>query len=105
MKLNNQNNHFTDPKSGAAIQIKVNAGSAETRIRNISPDGMISIDVKSQNAGNAAGNRQLVDYLAEVLKVSHKQIEIVAGDQGDKKLVCLLNIPVEEVNGLLSSLI
>jgi len=105
MKLSNKTKHFSNPKSGAAIQIKVTAGAKETRIRKISSDGLISIDIKSNQAGNSAGNQQLIDYLAAVLKVSPKQVEIVAGDQGEKKLVCLLNVPVDEVNGLLSSLV
>jgi len=102
MKREQDEKQFSNPMGGAALQIHVNLGAEKNCIRKISANGLISIDLENRQAGNTSVNKLLVDYLSKVLNVSQKQIEIIDGDNGDKKLICLLDIPVEVVNKRLS---
>lgn len=102
MKQKHNEKHFSNPMGGAAIQIHVNPDAKKNCIRNISETGLISVDLEKGKDGNGSINTLLVNYLSKELKVSPKQIEIIDGDNGDKKLICLLDIPVEIINKRLS---
>lgn len=102
MEREQDEKQFSNPMGGAALQIHVNYGAEKNCVRDISANGLISIDLKNQQADNTSMNTLLVDYLSKVLNVSRKQIEIIAGDSENKKLICLLDIPVEVVNKRLS---
>ena len=102
MKREQDEKQFSNPKGGAALQIQVNYGAEKNCVRDISANGLISIDLENQKADDTSMNTFLVDYLSKVLNVSRKQIEIIAGDSNNKKLICLLDIPVEVINKRLS---
>lgn len=93
---------FSNPIGGAALQVYVNSGAKENCIRKISANGLISIDLENKQTGRYSVNTLLVDYLSKVLNISTKQIEIIAGDNENKKLICILDIPIEVVNQRLS---
>ena len=102
MKEEQAQKQFSNPVGGAALQIQVKVGAEKNSIRKISASGLILIDLEKEKAGNTPKNKLLVDYLSKVLKISPGQIEIVAEDDENKKLVCLSDIPVELVNKRLS---
>ena len=85
-----------DGKMGAAITVRVTPRSKRNEISEIMKDGMIKIHLTS-NADEAQTNQELIKYLAEVLQVAPKNIEIVAGTSGQDKLITILTLDTEMV--------
>lgn len=87
---------FTDASRGAAITVRVVPKANRSEIVGLEEDGTIKIRLVSPPV-ESEGNEELVSFLAEFLDVPVQDIEIVAGLQGRKKLVSLLNISADEV--------
>ncbi|MBN2046212.1 MAG: DUF167 domain-containing protein [Anaerolineaceae bacterium] len=88
---------FTNPAQGAALQVHVIANRGQTKIASISKDGTITVELASHTAAGD-GNRVLQALFSEVLGVPDATIEIVAGENGDDKLVCFFDLPVDDLN-------
>jgi uncharacterized protein (TIGR00251 family) len=85
-----------DGKMGAAITVRVVPRSSRNEISEILKDGMIKIHLTSR-ADDKQTNQELIKYLAEVLQVAAKDIEIVAGTTGHDKLITILSLDTEMV--------
>jgi uncharacterized protein len=83
-------------KMGAAITVRVVPQSHRNEIKEIMKDGTVKIHLTSP-ADEAQTNQTLIAYLAEVLLVAAKNIEIVAGFSGKDKLVTILSIDSDMV--------
>ena len=80
-----------DGKMGAAITVRVTPRSKRNKIAEILKDGTINIHLTSRT-DEAQTNQDLIGYLAEVLQVSPKEIEIIAGTSGKDKLITILTL-------------
>ncbi len=85
-----------DGKMGAAITVRVTPRSKRNAISEILKDGTIKIQLTSP-ADETQTNQDLIDYLAKVLQVAPKNIEIVAGIAGHDKLVTILSLDSDMV--------
>jgi uncharacterized protein (TIGR00251 family) len=78
-------------KMGAAITVKVIPQSGRNEISEILKDGTIKVLLASK-ADESQANQDLIKYLAEVLQVAQKDLEIVAGVSGQDKLITILTL-------------
>ena len=85
-----------DGKMGAAITVRVTPHSSRNAISEVLKDGTIQIQLTSP-ADETQTNRELIDYLAKILQVAPKNIEIVAGMAGHDKLITILSLDTEMV--------
>ncbi len=92
---------ITDARSGAAFTVRVVTRAANTEFAGIQEDGMLKIRLKATPAGSAAANEELISFLAEQLKVSANQIEIVAGANGREKVIAVEGISTPELESRL----
>jgi uncharacterized protein YggU (UPF0235/DUF167 family) len=83
-------------KMGAAITVKVVPQSSRNEISEILKDGTIKVLLASQ-ADESQTNQDLINYLAEVLQVAQKDLEIVGGFSGQDKLITILSLNPEMV--------
>jgi uncharacterized protein len=90
------NHHFREGKFGAAITVRVVARSSRNEIAEILPDGTIKIRLTSIPEEKEL-NRALLEFLAKILGVSVKQMEVVAGFNGRDKLVTIIGIDTDTV--------
>ena len=86
---------ITEAHSGAAFTVRVVTRASNVEIAGIQDDGTLKVRLTESHTDGAA-DRQLVDFLAEKLKVNASQIEIVAGENSREKLVSVEGVtPVD----------
>jgi uncharacterized protein (TIGR00251 family) len=86
-----------DGKRGSALALRVTPRANRNEIVGMLNDGTIKVHIAAPPVDEAA-NKELVDFLAEVLGVPKSRVEIVAGMTGRDKLVSVLDMDVETVH-------
>jgi uncharacterized protein (TIGR00251 family) len=66
-------------------------------------DGTVKIRVAAPPADGAA-NKALIGFLAEALGIPRNQVDIVAGETSERKLISLVGVAPEEVEATLRRL-
>ena len=89
--------HLHDGKKGSALAIRLITRARKNEIVEILNDGTVKIRLKTAPGGNNA-NQALIGFLAQVLKVPEKNIEVVAGEVGSDKLVSVLDLDAGAVH-------
>lgn len=95
---------FTNAKRGAAIAVKVMPRARKTEVAGVMEDGTIKIRVAAPPVDGAA-NKALVVFLATALNVSSSQIDIVAGETSERKLISVVGISPQEVDAAFQRLV
>ncbi|HEY70137.1 MAG TPA: YggU family protein [Anaerolineae bacterium] len=85
-----------DGKTGAALSVRVTPRARKTEVAGIRDDGTLKVRVTSPPVEGKA-NAALVKFLAEILGVRKRSVEIVAGHRGLDKLISILDMTAEEV--------
>lgn len=86
-----------DGKRGSALALRITPRASHNEIVGMLNDGTIKVHIAAPPVDDAA-NKELVEYLAEVLGVPKSRVEIVAGATGRDKLVSVLDMDVETVH-------
>lgn len=77
-------------KSGAAITVLLSLRASKNEVKEILKDGTVKIELTA--LGESKANEALVDFLSEILGVTTKSIEILAGETGKDKLVTIIGL-------------
>ena len=91
---------ITDAAGGAAFTVKIVPKASKTEIVGIQEDGTIKIRLMSPPVGGQA-NQELVNFLADFFDCDPSDIDIVAGQDGRKKLISVMNVAATRVNDLI----
>ncbi len=83
-----------DGKKGAALAIRVTPRATKNQIAEVSSDGTIKIRLVGASDDNAG----LVAFLAEVLGIDASRFDVVAGGNGNDKLVSVLDMDADTVH-------
>jgi uncharacterized protein (TIGR00251 family) len=94
---------FSDARRGAAITVKVTPRAKKTAVAGVMDDGTIKIKVAAPPVDGAA-NEVLIKFLAETLGLPKSQVDIVAGETSERKLISLVGISPEKVDQILRGL-
>jgi uncharacterized protein (TIGR00251 family) len=94
------NPNFKDGKAGAAISVRVNTRAPRTEFAGIMEDGTIKIKLTSPPIDGKA-NEELVKFLAAVMQIPKKNVEIISGHASKNKLVVLFGVDSDRVNQLI----
>ena len=94
---------FTNAKRGAAIAVKVMPRARKTEVAGVMDDGTIKIRIAAPPVDGAA-NKALVAFLAKALNVPGSQIDIIAGETSERKLISVVGISPEEVDAVFQRL-
>ncbi len=78
--------HLHNGASGAAITVHIDHSDTRTAITRVD-EGIIHICLAGSHT-----NQDLLAFLAGVLQVPARQLEIVGGEGGDDKLITVLNL-------------
>jgi uncharacterized protein (TIGR00251 family) len=95
---------FSDARRGAAITVKVSPRAKKTAVAGVMDDGTIKIKIAAPPVDGAA-NKALIEFLAETLGLPKQQVDIVAGETSERKLVSLVGISPEQVDAILRGLL
>jgi uncharacterized protein (TIGR00251 family) len=95
---------FSDARRGAAITVKVTPRAKKTAVAGVMDDGTIKIKIAAPPVDGAA-NKALIEFLAEALGLPRSQVDIVAGESSERKLVSLVGISPETVDSVLRGML
>jgi uncharacterized protein len=95
---------FSDARQGAAITVKVQPRARKTEVAGLMADGTIKIKVAAPPAAGAA-NKALIDFLAQILRLPKNQIDIIAGETSEHKLISLVGISPKAVDAVFQRLL
>ncbi len=87
-----------DGERGAALTIRVTPRARKTEIAGVLDDGTLRIRIAAPPVEGKA-NKALVNFLAKVIGVRKNKVEIVAGEKGLDKIISVVDMPAEEVEG------
>ncbi len=88
--------HLHDGKTGAAIAVRITPRSSRDEISEILDNGTVKIRLTAPPSDDKT-NQALIAFLAKVLDVKPSQLEIVAGNAGNDKLVTIMDVDKEFV--------
>lgn len=94
---------FTDAQRGAAITVKVTPRAKKTAVAGVMDDGTLKIKIAAPPVDGAA-NKALIEFLAETLGLPKNQVDIVAGETSERKLISLVGISPGKVDTILRGL-
>lgn len=86
-----------DGKRGSALALRVTPRASRNKIVGVLNDGTIKVHIAAAPVEEAA-NKELIEFIADVLGVPKSRVEIVAGATGRDKLVSVLDMDVETVH-------
>jgi uncharacterized protein len=96
--------NFSDARRGAAITVKVIPRAKKTGVAGVMDDGTIKIRIAAPPVEGAT-NRALIEFLAEALGLPRSQVDIVAGETSERKLISLTGISPESVDNVLRGML
>lgn len=88
---------FQNAQSGAAITVRVLPRAKKTELVGVMEDGTFRIRIAAPPVEGAA-NHALIEFLAQTLNVPTSQIDIVAGEFSERKLITLVGVTPEQVD-------
>lgn len=88
---------ITDARGGAALPVRVVTQAARTELVGVQDDGVLRVRLMASPAGAPAANAELVGFLAMLLGVSERSLDVVAGANGREKIVSVVGLTVDEV--------
>ena len=94
---------FENAKSGSAVTVKVTPHARQTGLLGVMDDGTLKIQVAAP-AEEGRANDMLVAYLASALGIAPSEIDIVAGQTSERKLISLVGITPREVEAKMRAL-
>ncbi len=89
--------NFYDGEKGAALAVRISCDQGKTGIINVLEDGTLVINLTGKSKDL---NQELIKFLAIMLNIYEKRLDIVAGMEGSEKLISILDITPEKVQEL-----
>jgi uncharacterized protein len=83
--------HLHDGKKGAALAVRVTPRASRNEIVDILSDGTVKVHLTAPPLEGKA-NTALLKFLAKVLDVPLRQLEVVAGAGGRDKLISVIDM-------------
>jgi len=83
--------HLHDGKKGAALAVRVTPRASKNEIVDILSDGTVKVHLTAPPVEGKA-NEALLKFLAKVLEIPVRQLEIVAGANGRDKLISVVDM-------------
>ncbi len=89
--------HLHDGKKGAALAVRVTPRARKNEIVDILSDGTIKVHLTAPPVEGKA-NVALLKFLAKVLDVPLKKLEVVAGATGRDKLISVIDMDADTLH-------
>ena len=80
---------FHDGETGAALAVRVKHSKKESGFVNVLRDGTIVVRLERKSADV---NLELVKFLARELDIPKNKFQVIAGSEGDKKLISIVDL-------------
>ena len=93
---------FHSGKFGAAISLQIKPGAKKNSIKEIRSDGLVVVRLSCKST-DGSSNLILMQFLGTLLGVDQTDLDIVAGGQGEFKIISILGMDSQRVEELLRS--
>jgi len=93
--------NFHDGEKGSALAVRITKRKGKQRIVKILKDGTVVINLTEKTKKNI--NQELIKFLSKELDIAQRQFEIIAGMEGNEKLISILDVDSEEIQELVLS--
>ena len=93
---------FHDGGKGAALAVRLKYTRGKSSFSKVFKDGTILINLK-KDEGEV--NARLINFISRELNVPLERIEIIAGEDGDKKLLSVIDMKPKEIQKMILELI
>ena len=90
--------NFHDGEKGSAIAIRITKGKGSQRIVKVLRDGTVVIEL-SEDVEDI--DQELIKFLSNHLGIEPKKFDIIAGEEGQKKLLSILDMNPEVLQKLI----
>jgi uncharacterized protein YggU (UPF0235/DUF167 family) len=87
-----------DGESGSALAIRLIPLASKNEVSKVLEDGTIEVKLAARNANL---NDELKGFLSELMRVSKKRINVVAGKSQHEKLVSIIDIEPSKVQEII----
>ena len=85
---------FHNGEKGAALAIRVKHSRKNSCFSKVLRDGTVVVQLKLE-AGDV--NKRLIDFLALELNIPKARVQIIAGEDGNKKLISIVEMPPNQI--------
>jgi uncharacterized protein (TIGR00251 family) len=89
--------HLHDGRKGAALAVRVTPRASKNEIVEILSDGTVKVHLTAPPVEGKA-NEALLKFLAKVLDVPQRQLEVIAGAGGRDKLISVIDMDADTVH-------
>ncbi|MGB2962625.1 MAG: hypothetical protein WBB69_01425 [Anaerolineales bacterium] len=90
--------NFHDGEKGSAIAIRITKGKGRQRIVKVLRDGTVVIDLPEEVEDI---DQELIKFLSNQLGIEPKRFDIIAGEEGQEKLISILDMNPEVLQKLI----
>ena len=92
---------FHDGEKGSALAVRVKHIRGESSFAKVLKDGTIQIEL-NKAAGEV--NERLIQFISRELDIPQSRIEIIAGEDGDKKLLSVIDMKPKDIQKMILEL-
>lgn len=85
---------FHDGEKGTALAIRVKQSRKKSCFSKVLRDGTVVVQLKHET-GDV--NKRLIDFLSQELYIPLKRFQIIAGDDGNKKLISIIGMAPNQI--------
>ena len=89
--------NFHDGEKGSALAVRITTRKGKQKIVKILKDGTVVINISGKTKNN---NQELINFLSKELGIAQRQFNIIAGVEGNEKLISILDVDSEIIQEL-----
>ncbi|MGB2956213.1 MAG: DUF167 family protein [Anaerolineales bacterium] len=89
--------NFHDGEKGSALAVRITTRKGKQKIVKILKDGTVVINISGKTKNN---NQELIKFLSKELGIAQRQFNIIAGVEGNEKLISILDVDSEIIQEL-----
>jgi len=86
-----------DGDKGSALAVRIKTRKGKQQIVKILKDGTVVINLSGKTENS---NQELIKFLSKKFSIAQKQFDIIAGAEGNEKLISILDVDSEEIQEL-----
>lgn len=89
--------NFHDGEKGSALAVRITTRKGKQKIVKILKDGTVVVNISGKTKNN---NQELIKFLSKELGIAQRQFNIIAGVEGNEKLISILDVDSEKIQEL-----
>ena len=93
---------FHNGEHGAALAIRVKHSRGDSNFSKVLKDGTVIVQLKQ---GEGEVNARLIDFVSRELKIPKKRLQVIAGKDGSKKLISIVDKTPNQIQKIVLELI